>query len=106
MAEYADEADYAVEPVSDPEKLVIAEHMLMSSPPGQFWDVLTGKPLFLRSTYVCPVEPPGGAGEQSRPSVGLACASCQPVQVTQTRCIVCLSLSWYIHHLGCRPLDN
>eukprot|EP00752_Nemacystus_decipiens_P018183 g16313.t1 len=41
MAEYADEADYAVEPVSDPEKLVIAEHMLMSSPPGQFWDVLT-----------------------------------------------------------------
>lgn len=43
MAEYADEADYAVEPVSDPEKLVIAEHMLMSSPPGQFWDVLTGK---------------------------------------------------------------
>lgn len=43
MAEYADEADYTVEPVSDPEKLVIAEHMLMSSPPGQFRDVLTGR---------------------------------------------------------------
>lgn len=42
MAEYADEADYTVEPVSDPEKLVIAEHMLMSSPPGQIWEVLTG----------------------------------------------------------------
>eukprot|EP00903_Cladosiphon_okamuranus_P015630 g14433.t1 len=41
MAEYSDEADYTVEPVSDPEKLVIAEHMLMSSPPGQFWEVLT-----------------------------------------------------------------
>lgn len=42
MAEYSEEADYAVEPASDPEKLVIAEHMLMSSPPGQFWDVLRG----------------------------------------------------------------
>lgn len=52
MAEYADEADYAVEPVSDPEKLVIAEHMLMSSPPGQFWDVLTGKLLIRRYSYI------------------------------------------------------
>lgn len=43
MAEYADEADYALEPVSDAEKLAIATHMLMSSPPGQFWDVLTGE---------------------------------------------------------------
>lgn len=35
-----DEAEYAAEPVSDAEKLAIASHMLMSSPPGQFWDVL------------------------------------------------------------------
>lgn len=44
MTEYADEADYyAAEPVSDEEKLTIAEHMLMSSPPGQFCDVLKGE---------------------------------------------------------------
>lgn len=42
MAEY-DDGDYAAEPVSDPEKLAIATHMLMTSPPGQFWDVLTGQ---------------------------------------------------------------
>lgn len=42
MAEYAGEADYAPEPVSDAEKLTIATHMLMSSPPGQFCDVLIG----------------------------------------------------------------
>eukprot|EP00904_Undaria_pinnatifida_P006350 jgi/Undpi1/2845/HiC_scaffold_14.g06222.m1 len=41
MAEYADEAEYAAEPVSDGEKVAIATHMLMSSPPGQFWEVLT-----------------------------------------------------------------
>ncbi|CAN0132471.1 unnamed protein product [Ectocarpus fasciculatus] len=41
MAEYVDDAEYAVEPVSDPEKLEIATHMLMASPPGQFWEVLT-----------------------------------------------------------------
>ncbi|CAM9749489.1 unnamed protein product [Ascophyllum nodosum] len=41
MTEYVDEADnYAADPVSDDEKLAIAKHMLMSSPPGQFWDVL------------------------------------------------------------------
>lgn len=42
MAQYSEEVDYAPEPVSDPEKLAIATHMLMTSPPGQFWDVLTG----------------------------------------------------------------
>ena len=44
MTEYVDEADnYAADPVSDDEKLAIAKHMLMSSPPGQFWDVLAGE---------------------------------------------------------------
>lgn len=37
----ADDGDYEVEAVSDQEKLAIATHMLMSSPPGQFSDVLT-----------------------------------------------------------------
>lgn len=44
MTEYAEEEDYyAADPVSDEEKLTIAEHMLMSSPPGQFCDVLKGE---------------------------------------------------------------
>lgn len=41
----ADDGDYEVEAVSDEEKLNIATHMLMSSPPGQFVDVLGGKDL-------------------------------------------------------------
>ncbi|CAM9267857.1 unnamed protein product [Pylaiella littoralis] len=41
MAGYSEEDDYALEPVGDVEKLSIATHMLMTSPPGQFWDVLT-----------------------------------------------------------------
>lgn len=43
MADYADDADFAPEAVSDEEKLTIATHMLMSSPPGQFWNVLSGE---------------------------------------------------------------
>lgn len=39
----ADDAGYEVEAVSDDEKLTIATGMLMSSPPGQFSDVLTGE---------------------------------------------------------------
>lgn len=39
----ADDGDYEVEVVSDEEKLMIATHMLMSSPPGQFADVLRGE---------------------------------------------------------------
>ena len=53
MAEYADEAEYAAEPVSDGEKVAIATHMLMSSPPGQFWEVLTGRLLRINASNEC-----------------------------------------------------